>query len=211
MRSPLIRTIGLSVCLAFVLTGCASKQPAHSGFLGDAGVYRAMKPDPELEGVQVFKTTPYPLAGYASFIVPPVSIYLSEQGRERGVSEEDLRDLAAKFRTAVIEALGSKYQVVDAPSPNVAILRLAITDADPNIPLMNIHPGSLLTGGGLGGATAEAELVDSVSGRRVAAFLASSKGKRYDYTAGLTKWGHTEAVLKDWASVIGERVHKARG
>lgn len=208
-RTNQVIVAGFSLLL--VCAGCADKAVRPSGFLGDNRIYSAMAPDSVLEGVKTYKTTPYPLAGYSSYIVPPVTVYLNEKGRERGVSDEDLRELAEDFRAAVIKALGSSYAQSNTPSPDVAILRLAITDADPNISVLNIHPGSLVMGGGLGGASAEVDLVDSTTGNRVAAFMASSKGKRYEYIAGLTKWGHTKAVLEDWAKIIGERVNQARG
>lgn len=210
MKHPILSFM-VSATAVSLLSGCASKQATPSGFLGDQSVYRAMVQDPELEGVMVLKKTAYPAAQYSAFIVPPVSIYLNEAGQKRGVSEDDLRELADNFRSAVIGALGPRFQVTQAPAAGVAILRLAITDADPNVPLMNVHPGALALGGGLGGATAEAELIDSVSGKRVAAFLASAKGKRQDYTDGLTKWGHTRGVLENWAEVIGQRLNKGRG
>jgi hypothetical protein len=206
-----IKLIGLFTLVALLCGGCATSKVQPSGFLGDNRVYNAMKPDPELEGVMIYKEQPFPLAGFDSFIVPPVSVYLSAEGIERGVSDEDLREIANNFRKNVIKVLGARYQMVAAAAPRVAILKMAITDADPNLALMNVHPGSLILGGGMGGASMEVDLIDSMTGQRVAAVMASSKGKRYNYGAGLSKWGHTNAVLEDWAKVLAERIEKSHG
>ncbi len=202
----------LIILLLVSFEGCAAKnQSPYSGFLGDQAFYSKLSKHPELEGVKVFRKNEHPLAEYDSFILPPVKIYLSEVGRSRDVTPEELNELAQFFRNSVYEALRDRYRITNVPGPGVAILRLAITDADPNLALMNVHPGSLLIGGGLGGASVEAELVDSTSGEQVAAAIASSKGKRYEYTSGLTRWGHTHALLSDWAKVIRKRVDEDHG
>ncbi len=205
------KLVGLFALIALVCGGCASSKGQPSGFLGDNRVYSAMKPVPELDGVMVYKEQPFPLAGFDSFIVPPVSIYLNAEGIKRGVSDEDLREIAENCRRNVIKVLGARYQMVSAAAPRVAILKIAITDADPNLVLLNLHPGSLVLGGGLGGATMEVDLIDSMTGRRVAAVMATSKGKRYNYVAGMSKWGHTNAVLEDWARILAERIEKSHG
>lgn len=205
------------VCLAAFLavlltTGCSTTGGrVESGFLGDSSVYSALKLHPDYSDIKVYRTSSKPLANYDRFILPPVKIYLSEQGLNRNVTKEELAELGQFFWNKVYDALSDRYPITHVPGRNVAILRLAITDADPNLALMNIHPGTLIMGGGLGGASVEAELIDSVSGKRVSAALASSKGKRYEYASGLTKWGHTEGVLKDWAELIRKRVDEDPG
>ena len=210
------RIISFVTCFALlsaavVLTGCAAKKSTSSGFLGDSSVYRRLSPHPTLAGVKVSRTSNAPLRDYDSFIIPPVKIYLSEQGQSRDISRSELSELAQFFRNEVHGSLKDRYRITKTSGPRTAILRLAITDADPNIALMNVHPGSLLTGGGLGGASAEFELVDSVTGQPVVRATASSKGKRYKYASGLSKWGHTKGVLSDWASIIRKRVDEDHG
>ncbi len=206
-----IKLLGFSAVASTLFVGCATVKNQPSGFLGDSRVYNAMQPDSEIDDVMVFKSQPFPLAGYDSFIVPPVTVYLNEEGLERELEDEELRELAENFRKEIITNLGSRYQMVKTAAPRVAILRIAITDANPSIPLMNIHPGSLITGGGLGGASMEVDLIDSITGRRVAAIMASSKGKRYEYGSGLSKWGHTESVFQEWAKLLSERIEKSHG
>ncbi len=196
---------------ALLCTSCSSAKIQPSGFLGDSRVYDAMSKDAELDGVMVYKTVPYPLAGYDSFIVPPVSVYLNEQGQKREIDEKDLHELANHFREDIIKELGTRYQVVNTPTPRVAILRIAITDADPSNALMNVHPGSLILGGGLGGASMEVDLIDSITMERIGAVMATSQGKRYNYASGLSKWGHTENVLREWAKALNERIIKSQG
>ena len=79
------------------------------------------------------------------------------------------------------------------------LFRTAITDILPNKVYLNLHWSTTLIGGGIGGASLEAELVDSLTGERMLAFVDARKGKKLNYTKGLTKWGHTKEVLGMWA------------
>lgn len=204
----------VALFLVSAFTGCAHQavrpQFHPSGFLGDSQVYNSMTADPDTVGVMVYKGAPYPANGYDSFIVPPVTIHLSQTGMDREISEEDLEELAQKFRADVIQELGSRYQVIEVPAARVAILRLALTDAKPNSVLMNLPLTSILTGGAPGGATIEGELVDSTTGRRINALMASATGETIGYGSSFTRWGETEAVLENWAKVLAARIDEGR-
>jgi len=84
----------------------------------------------------------------------------------------------------------------------VLLLRTAVTDILPNKVYLNLHWSTTLIGGGIGGASLEAELVDSLNGERMLAFVDARKGRKLNYTKGLTKWGHTKEVLGMWADHI---------
>ena len=73
-----------------------------------------------------------------------------------------LDELCEYMDGAIREALGDRYPVVDEPGPGVARLRVAITDIDKSNPVLNALPQMQLTGSGIGGASMEAELLDSV-------------------------------------------------
>jgi len=66
-------------------------------------------------------------------------------------------------------------------------------------------------GGGLGGAGAEMELVDSVSGKILGAAIDNQKGSRLSIGAGLTWYGHAEEVMENWAKDLKKFVDKAHG
>ena len=62
----------------------------------------------------------------------------------------------------------------------------------------------------VGTATMEAELVDSVTGERMLAFIDARKGKKLNYTKGLTKWGHTKEVLGMWADLMVQNLDQLK-
>ncbi len=76
---------------------------------------------------------------------------------------------------------------------------------------MNIHPGTKLSGVGFGGASMEAEAIDSQSLERVLAVVDSQKGNVRFVDAGLKPLGHAKQVISKWVERFVERVDKAHG
>ncbi len=66
-------------------------------------------------------------------------------------------------------------------------------------------------GGGLGGAGAEMELVDSVTGERIAAAIDNQKGSRMSIGAGLSWYGHATEVMENLAKDLKKWVDKIHG
>ncbi len=90
-------------------------------------------------------------------------------------------------------------------------IRIAITDIKKTTAVANIHPAMKMSGIGLGGASMEAEAVDSVSGERVGAIVDSQSGGRLGITAGLKKYGHAQQVMDGWVERFVKRLDKAHG
>ena len=119
-------------------------------------------------------------------------------------------ELVKYTQSKIIEELEkSGYDIVTKSGPGTLVLRTALTDVDTAIILANIHPGMIIMGTGLGGASAEFEATDSQSGEVVAAAIEEQKGERgFD---GLTKYGNAENVIDRWAKRIAIRMDKEHG
>ena len=111
----------------------------------------------------------------------------------------------------IVETLEQGYRVVSSPGKGVARLRVALTHIDKTNPALNIHPGTKLSGAGLGGAGMEAELVDSVTGETIGSVIDFQMGSRLSLTAGLTWFGHAQAVMENWAEDLRKFIDKAHG
>jgi len=122
-----------------------------------------------------------------------------------------LKRLARFFRKKIKEELQKGYQVVQSSGTGVARIRTSISEVEKTLPYLNIHPGTKIMGGGLGGAGAELEIVDSVNGQIIAAAIANQKGSRLDIGAGLTWYGNAEEVMEDWAEDLKDWVDKVHG
>jgi hypothetical protein len=198
----------LGIALAAALAGCGL-QVQRSGFLGD---YSQLKPSPRSEGTLVYENPARPLKGYSSFIVDPVVVHFAPDAKGSGVDPDTLNDLATHFRQELLKALADGgYTIAKAPGPGVLQVKAAITQIDRTVPVANVHPAMKMSGLGLGGASMEAEGLDSQSRERVFAVMDSQKGSRLDMAGGFQWYGNAKSVMSEWAKRLVARLDEVHG
>lgn len=182
--------IGLvGVLMAAWTGGCASK-PAitHTGFLED---YSLLQKDGESR--MVFATPR--LASFDVFIVDPVELRVAPTK----LSAEDQAEAARHFRESAIRNIQAQgLTVTDRPGVNVARVQIALTDIAESTWWRKIHPVWRSLGAGTGGASMEAEIVDSVTGERLAAVVQTVSGNQFDFTAFSTL-ADVKSAIDKWA------------
>lgn len=149
------------------------------------------------------------LAAYSSFMVGPIEVRRAE-GVKTDASDEDLRALADYFAESLRTEFSKHYEVAESPGPGVARFRAAITGAQTATPLLNVHPATRFTGAGAGSVIAECELVDSVTGEQIVAYVESRQGPRVGLE-GTSRLGDAQAVLRGWAAQVRRRIDAAHG
>ncbi len=190
------------------VAGCATQQAAKSGFLGD---YSQLKPDPAFDGARRYQNPAKPLKQYRKFMLDPVVVHFAPNAEGTAISPGELKELADYFHDKAVEELSKRYQVVHKPGPGVLRLRVAITGIEKTTPIMNIHPAMKISGIGLGGASMEAEAIDSRGGERVGAVVDSRQGSRASIGAGLQTFGHAKEVMDFWVERFIKNLDKAHG
>lgn len=176
--------------LIVVLAGCAStRQPPHSGFLGN---YPNFVPSQRARGAYVWIRPGKKISGYYNFIIDPVTVYLDPDATGRGVDPAELHKLADYFRNQMITKILSSgaYKVVEQPGDGVLRIRAALTD---------VMPTKL---GGVGGASMEAEFIDTGLKERIAAVIATRRGNPVSVGDDSSKWRQTQEVLSKWAQLL---------
>lgn len=208
------------VLLLPLLAACASTTSAPvttSGFLGD---YSALQPHPDDDEVLVYRDREGVLGEYDRFLVEPVLVYFHPDARGGGIDPAEVQELATGLRAAAVAELeAGGYELVEEAGPGVLRVRAALTDVVPVNPAANV--GTKLAGAAvgvglltprvdLGRASIEAEMLDGESGERVAAFVASSRGKRYSSPIqGAKRWGDVRAAFRAWAELLRRKVDAA--
>lgn len=191
------------------LIGCQPKEKtAYSGFLRD---YSTMMPSPIVEGAVYDENPVKRLDQYDKFMIDPVVVHFAPNAQGTALDPAKLTRLTDYFRDEAIKALSKRYTVVKTPGPGVLRIRAAITDIQPTKPLMNIHPASKLMGAGLGGASMEAEAIDSQTKERVFAVVDTRQGDKVSVVAGLDELGHAKQVMNYWIGRFVKRVDEAHG
>jgi Protein of unknown function (DUF3313) len=191
-----------------------------SGFLGD---YSGLYPDPKNGDLLIYEKNKDALKNYRKFILDPVTVYLLPEAQDRGIDPDDLDRLARYFTDAITdELMGSGYEVVTEPGPGVLELRTAITNVEPTGGKKNaavkagataasvaVAPGAslLVPRLSIGKVGIEGEMIDSVSGERMVAFVTGRGGRRwFSGFNAYKKWGDIEAAFRTWAKNFRKRL-----
>ena len=189
----------ISMLTVLLFVGCATKSAPPSGFLGSAQIYEQMIYNEEFDVLE-YIPDPAALKKYELFVVSPVEIQVDDPELHR-----QLRTSAHVFRRKLIEALGDNYSILDQPSKNVAVLRVAITAGAPNRGLLNLAEGRMPGSAGTTSTSMEAMLIDSVTRRLVAAV----KDTRQPPKVGPSRWGHMDSACEFWANNLRRRLRAA--
>lgn len=159
-----------ALAAGLALAGCASQQPTQTGFLGDYSRLTATSGNPAWRDAAA-------LTAYNAFIVDEV-VYRPAEGAPALKPEEAAR-LTGEFRDRLVATLSERYRHADAAGPGVMRVRAAITNVDDVVPVLNaVTMAAIWAPVTSGGATTETEVVDSVSGARLAAAIGYNNGNR---------------------------------
>lgn len=152
------------------------------------------------------------LGDYSSFYIQPVTMLIKQDKDKPTFTPEDLEDLKSHVVARITKHLTEDdgYAVVSSPGPGVATIRVAITDVQKTVGALNLSLFTKITGAGLGGIAAEAEIVDSNNGEQIAAAILWGSGSRV-LVAGLTRLGDAKIVINRWSKYLRQTVDDAHG
>jgi hypothetical protein len=210
-----------AICIA-ALAGCAHSEHATgynkaepSGFLNDYSKLHAAANETDSTLVYVMPDKAK-FKSYTKVWLEPVQVWRGEKSDAKDLNKEDAAYLSQFLWSRLNEELGKDYIMVQAPGPGVMRLRVGITEAGKNIPVLDnlTAPVSMVLSDGnktLGGiqpfvgkATIEAEVTDSQTGELLAAAVDRRGGGKYAWKS-LDRWGDVEAAYTYWAKKFAWR------
>ena len=190
--------VGLTLAGLFVLAACAApiEEPERAGFLSDYSKLEMVEDD-HLSYVGDR------MGEYDRFIIDPVVVLFQRDPENPTFSDEQIEKLKAYVVRELTEQLtrDDGYSVVTEPGPGVARLHIGLTEVEETIGVLNLSIYTKITGLGLGGASAEGEMVDSVTGEQIAAMVRWGTGSRV-LKAGLTPTGDAKIAIDKWAKHV---------
>jgi hypothetical protein len=192
--------------------------PEEHGFLGD---YSMLQPGGDDQAKLRFVAPDANLKGYDSVILDSVTLWQSEATQK--LSKEEAQALTDYLYEAVHRELSKDYKLVTQPGVGVMRIRAAITEAKGarvvSDTLTSVVPQlRLITSlGGMaantqvlvGSAAVEVEIVDSLSGRRLAAAVDERWGTKA-IRGGILKWSDAKEAFDHWADQLREFLEKER-
>ena len=213
------RSVALVFALSLAVVGTAcTPGPNRSGFLKD---YSALRPDPEIEGAFSYVKDEGVLRDYDKIVLDPVVVFYDERADNRMISPDVLKELTDYLYQAIEDAVGDAYPVVEDPGPGVLRARAAITGVRPlprAVPLRGSPNTFIQDKLRASAATAfspietamEAELLDSVTGERLAAFADRRVGGASPPPERTRAWEQVAAALDFWASRLRLALDRSR-
>lgn len=198
------KNLFLVLAALILLNGCGSKEMAQTGFLSD---YSKLQKESDSSMRYVKEKA---VAGYTGFIVDPVQVrYYSGAKSEGKLTDEQIGDLTNYTHSKIVEAIqNAGKKVVHQPAKGVARIRVALTDIE-RTGAINMLPQASLLGAGIGGASMEAEVVDSMTREQIGAVIESGKGGRIPFT-NLGDWTAAKNVIDGWTERFQKRLEEAK-
>lgn len=187
----MIRRLLLPVAVAALLSGCKGRMPEQSGFLTE---YESLESS---GSVTLESPADERLDEYSTFIVDPVELRLDDRSNP---TPEKAQMLADQLRASVEQAIAAAPRPPEAE--RTARVRMALTRVRRSAPLLNLHPGTKLTGVGLGEAGIELEIVDRDSGEQLWALAAVRRGNRMTLDV-FDEYKDAADAIEFWAELIG--------
>ncbi len=158
--------------LGAALGGCNRAKAVRTDFLSDYSQLEKVR-----GGNERFVSDR--IAEYHSYLIEPIQVLRDE--KKAVLTRKQRMELATFFDVRLANMLRERgFRLVGDPGDGVARVRIAVTDVRKATWFLNIHPGSKLTGAGAGSAALEAEVVDSLSGEQLAAFIDARTGNQFE-------------------------------
>lgn len=191
------------------------KLPAGQQFSGFLKDYDQLKPNPTLGGEAMTYVVPDKMKSlhrYFAVIVDPVDVYVATNADQSLIPDRASHAVAAYFRHALIKAVEDAFPVVDTPGPMVLRLRSAIVGVDLGgdvAPVEGEGESALKRAIVLEKVGVEMELVDSVTGERIAAAVdktnlgAGAQVGSVNFSRS-ERFAEAKAAFNEWASRLRE-------
>ena len=151
----------------------------------------------------------FPLKQYTKFIIVPIQVEFYDEKAAASLPHSEVLHLKNYMRGAIVKAISDKYPIVTQPGPDVARLRIAITDLQESKPAIGLLPNSRMLEAATGGAAMEAELIDSQTGKQVAAIIETQVGDKISLH-GMDKWSSARGAMDFWAQRFRKRLDEAQ-
>jgi hypothetical protein len=163
-------------------------------------------------------------SAYDKVILERAKVWYSEGAPRPQGSIMELSRLADLFTTEVDLKLREDYEMAYEPGPGVMRIRLALTEAQESVVVIDLAPGAIphspliAAGPGLatgtqdfvGKAGVEGEITDAQTGEVLVAAVDRREGGKSARSL-LYSWSDMEDSFKFWANRLAERLREWRG
>jgi hypothetical protein len=140
-------------------------------------------------------------------MVDSVIFFFADKSEYKGIDPQEMKELSDKFNQAVVAAFKDKYPVVAEPGPDVARIRIAITNVEASKPGVSavtsilpiglavsaVKKGAMDSWSGSGATGAEMMILDSTTNDVI---VMAVDDKTASFGERLSKWGSRRRGLQ---------------
>jgi len=194
-------SIVAALAVAGLVAGCGGKMHESKNFLS---TYANL--GPVVDDFSGYIAPDMTTANYPKMIIDTIEFDLSPEDSEK-FSEEQKQEIREYAQKAANKLLAEHFQIVTQPGPGTGRFRMAFTDIEKSDALLAMYPMTRVTGVGRGGAAAQGEVVDSKTGKQLAAFIRKGKGS-FAHGSGIGSLSDIETAIDTWAEAAKKRMDK---
>ena len=203
------------VALCAALAGCGSADPvAYSGIMSSSLL--APNPRDDSGHIPYRYSTPVDWRTYNRIIIDPVVIYRGTDQQFGDMSEDDKADLAGYMQAQFAEKLRNRFALASNPGQNTLRVRLTLTGASTNTPVLSTFThfdlaGGLYNGvqavrggeGALSGSVIYAvEIYDAPANRLLSAFITKQYPGSLNILASMGSMAAAKTGIKKGADAL---------
>lgn len=207
--------------LVFTTFAEAAQDIPFSGFFGNQTVYEQLQPGPKGGAKLRWVNKEVDSKKYNKFMVDSVIFFLDNNADYKGIDPQEMKELSDNFNKEIVAAFHNKYQIVAEPGPDVARIRIAITNIQPSKPgysaVTSVIPVGLglslvkkgATGGwsGSGQTCMEIIVLDSTTNETLILLIDQRKA---EFEQRFTKWGSAHDAFKLWSAKMVEFIDNSK-
>ena len=217
-----------AVLLLGGLTACSTTHqvrgtPDESGFLKD---YSLLQPGKSDQAKLIYFAPDVDWAKFTKVCIKPVTLWHSDDPESKlgKLDKEDQELLVSYFYTALSNAFGKDYTIVDEVGPDTLVIHAALTEAKKSRPVSNLVSSvvpmgiglSLVkrvifgTGLGVGECQAEAEFMDGGNGQIVCEAVDRRAGTKALRTKFDGTFGDVKLCMDYWSQRAAFKLEQLR-
>lgn len=208
-----------AVALCAALVGCASVRPvAYSGVASSAEL--ASNPQKGSAHFPYRYSTSVDWGTYSRIILDPVVIYRDADNQFGKMSEADKAALASYMHDEFAEKLKTRFALVNNVAPGTMRVRLTLTGAATNTPVLSTLTRFDLSGGLYNGVQAvrgregaftgsviyAVEIYDATDDRLLGAFVSKQYPNPYNLAAGMGSLAAAKAGIRKGADALTDQL-----
>ncbi len=190
------------------LVSCSATSSRDQNFLKS---YKGLKQESKFSDAVTYRGDMGKLRNYDKVFIEEVKVYQPVEMEKKKVTQVELDRLRSLFQSSLQDQFqGTRFSLVSMKGKKTLALRAAITDLHPGDPkffatgylpyvgmLGTVAGAARGRNPGAGSATVETEVVDSVTREVFFAGIDREAGSKLQLKAGMSRWGHVDAAVKN--------------